>query len=46
MVQFFGIENDIGGKKTSLMHTMPLFGFFGIKTENPVFCTNLPITSF
>lgn len=27
-------------------HTMPLLGFFGIKTENPVFCTNLPITSF
>lgn len=23
-----------------------LLGFFGIKTENPVFCTNLPITSF
>lgn len=33
-------------KKNSLIHTMPLLGFFGIKTENPVFCTNLPITSF
>ena len=46
---FIGTENCTGKKKKKKKKPQKynaLIGFFRIKIEKPVFCSNLPITTF